>query len=296
MTATARPRTTVVTVAHDSGAVLGAMLASLPAGTPVIIVDNASTDRASLARLAADHGATLLRNDRNAGFGVACNQGAALAQGEFVLFVNPDTTLDPGCIAALEQGLDRHAGASAANPVILNANGSNANKHGSVLLPRTQRLPADLPTKDHPVPILTGSVLMVRLQAFRALGGFDPNIFLYHEDDDLALRLKASCGPLYIFPTATARHLQGQSSPRAPGTARFKAFHMGRSRVYAARKHGRPFALTAALCRAVLNLLSPDMLWSPRRRAKNAGFLAGVLSMARSAPPALTDPPFIVKP
>ena len=75
---TAAPAGTVVTVAHNSASVLPAMLASVPAGVPVIVVDNGSRDSAEIAEVTERHGAKLIRNGENAGFGRACNQGAAL--------------------------------------------------------------------------------------------------------------------------------------------------------------------------------------------------------------------------
>ncbi|MGC1430386.1 MAG: glycosyltransferase family 2 protein, partial [Albidovulum sp.] len=63
------PRTTIVTVSFNSLHVLPQMLASVPSGVPVVIVDNGSTDIAALVGLCEMHGATLIRNDRNLGFG-----------------------------------------------------------------------------------------------------------------------------------------------------------------------------------------------------------------------------------
>ena len=62
----------------------------------VIIVDNASTDN-SLVQVEAlpnlPFQLQIVRNHDNRGFGAACNQGAALARSEFILFLNPDTRL-----------------------------------------------------------------------------------------------------------------------------------------------------------------------------------------------------------
>ena len=62
----------------------------------IIIVDNASTDD-SLMQVEAIHSLpcqlTIIRNRENRGFAAACNQGAALATSDFLLFLNPDTRL-----------------------------------------------------------------------------------------------------------------------------------------------------------------------------------------------------------
>ncbi len=277
---TAAARTTIVTVCYNSLAVLPAMLASVPKGVPVILVDNASTEAGPLDDLAEQAGARLVRNDRNLGFGTACNAGAALAETEFLLFLNPDAALEPGCIAALEAAMDRYPKAVALNPRIIAADGSPYFKRRSALLPRRQWLPRGWPAADREVPVLHGSALMVRRADFAAVAGFDPAIFLYHEDDDLSLRLKADRGRLMFVRDAAVRHAGGSSAPRSPEVAALKAWHMGRSRVYAARKHGRPWPVATALAGAIAQMLSPLNLVSRRKAAKALAFARGVLDGA----------------
>ncbi|EDM69527.1 glycosyl transferase, family 2 [Roseobacter sp. AzwK-3b] len=270
----------MVTVAHNSLAVLPKMLASVPLGSTAIVVDNASRDAAALADLAQAHGAQLIRNEDNRGFGPACNIGAAEAQSEFVLFLNPDARLGDGAIEALVTAADAHPMAVAFNPAITDGKGRPYFKRGSVLLPASARLPAGWPDADREVPVLTGAAFFVRRAAFEAVGGFDPAIFLYHEDDDLALRLK-TVGSLMFVHGARVTHDAGNSTVRSPASAAFKAFHMGRSRVYAARKHQLPGAGRKALVSALMQLISPLTLLSARKRAKQMAFLRGVLDGLR---------------
>lgn len=279
--APASERVTVVTVAHNSLAVLPGMLASLPPGAFCVIVDNASTDQDALAKLAEQHGAELIRNDDNRGFGTACNIGAARADTEFLLFLNPDARLEDGALEALVAAAETYPDAVAFNPAISEANGRPYFKRGSVLLPRSEKLPSGWPEADRVVPVLTGAAFFVRHAAFEAVGGFDPAIFLYHEDDDLALRLRAQCGTLMFLRDARVMHDAGNSTVRSPQSAAFKAFHMGRSRVYATRKHHLPGAGRKALLSAVAQLISPLTLLSARKRAKQAAFLRGVWQALR---------------
>ena len=277
-------RVTVVTVAYNSLAVLPEMLASIPAGVACVIVDNASDDHAALAELAAKHDAQLIQNDDNRGFGTACNIGAARARTEFLLFLNPDARLQDGAIAALLACADANPDAVAFNPAISEANGKPYFKRGTVLLPKSQKLSPGWPEQDREVPVLTGAAFFVRRTAFEAIGGFDPEIFLYHEDDDLALRLRAHCGTLMFVRAARVMHDAGNSTVRSPKSAAFKAFHMGRSRVYATRKHRLPGAGRKALLSALLQLVSPLTLLSKRKRAKQMAFLRGVLTAFRRKP------------
>jgi GT2 family glycosyltransferase len=63
-----------------------------PDSVEVIFVDNRSTDETAkfLAELEKDSGVRVIRNEKNLGFAAACNQGAAQARGEFLVFLNND--------------------------------------------------------------------------------------------------------------------------------------------------------------------------------------------------------------
>ncbi len=274
----AHRRITIISVSYNSMAVLPTMLASVPAGTPVVLVDNASLDQRAIAQCAAGVNAGFIPQSENLGFGAACNAGAAKAVTEFILFLNPDAQLQSDALDQLIAGMDRYPKASAANPRIMNADGSAYFKRRSNLMPRAEYMPRGWPKADCEVTVLSGAALMVRRQDFEAVGGFDPAIFLYHEDDDLSRRLRAERGPIMFIRGAVVRHLGGHSSVRSPQTAAFKAWHMGRSRVYAARKHGRPMAFALALLDALLQLCAPPVWFSRRKFAKQRAFLRGVVS------------------
>src|SRR5579872_2535437 len=99
------PGVDVVIVNWNAGDCLRSCLAALARARresfrfqSVVVVDNGSSD-ASLEAL-DDLGLPLrvLRNERNRGFAAACNQGAAVGDGELVLFLNPDTEVSPEAI------------------------------------------------------------------------------------------------------------------------------------------------------------------------------------------------------
>ena len=275
------PDVTIVTVSYNSSGVLPALLDSRPKGVPTVIVDNASDDVAVTEALAGTHSSvSLISNLVNIGFGAACNRGAAVARTEFLLFLNPDAVLGEGALDTLITAAGRHPDAVGFNPKIINANGRQSFKRRSSLLPRRDWL-KDLPVyEDAVVPVLAGSAIFVRKNSFDAIGGFDEEIILYHEDDDLSLRL-SRIGPLMLVADAEVTHLGGSSTVRSAQVAAIKAFHMGRSRVYALAKYGRPAPWLRTVLMALGQLLSPEMLFSARKRAKYLAFLKGAWS-ARS--------------
>ncbi|MEO9516975.1 MAG: glycosyltransferase family 2 protein [Paracoccaceae bacterium] len=269
-------RVTIVTVTFNSLAVVPDMLKSVPSETPVVLVDNNSSDTDTLKVMADDHGATLQLNAQNVGFGPACNQGAALAATEFLLFLNPDTELQDGALENLVQAAETYPDASGFNPQILDGSGKQSFRRGSKIRPK-ERWQGALPRHDVEVPVLAGSAIFCRKALFDQIGGFDPEIFMYHEDDDLSLRLRAH-GPIMYCHAAQVVHLSGHGSPRLPATAAFKAYYSARSRAYTLEKHGHRRPKLNTLVAAILRVIGPDTLLNKRRRAKNFGYLRGALS------------------
>ena len=267
---------TVITVAYNSMAVLPTMLASLPSGMPVVIVDNSPNADPALNALSDQFDAKLIRNEINFGFGAACNQGAALAETEFLMFLNPDAEADTGCFTALISAAEKHSKASAFNPRFLDGRGKVAFRRQTSLRSKRERYRGPLPVADQEIPVLYGAAIFLRKTMFDRIDGFDEDIFLYYEDDDLAMRLKDH-GPLIYVHDAVVRHLEGRSTERTPSVAHFKAYYLARSRVFARTKHGQPWPKTEAILRGLRQMLSPLML-SRRKRSKFVGYLKGALS------------------
>ena len=242
------PRITIVTVSYNSADVLGDLLTSCPKDVPVIVVDNGSGDNAATRDLAERHGAKMIANTANEGFGRACNRGASIAKTPFILFLNPDAVLGADTLDHLLGTADANPSAVAFNPVLLNSDGTPATKRKSDLIPKSEYVPLDVPDHDAPIYTLNGAAVMVRRGAFEAVGGFDSNIFLFFEDDDLAARLRAKGGALMLSHRALVRHIGGAASsgPKLT-TEAFKAWHMGYARLYVLRKHGVRLARVLSL-------------------------------------------------
>src|SRR5215472_3614062 len=65
------------------------------------VVDNASTDHSIEAVAQEFPDAKVLRQRTNVGFGRANNAGLQVAEGRFILLLNPDVTVMPGCVGRL---------------------------------------------------------------------------------------------------------------------------------------------------------------------------------------------------
>jgi mycofactocin system glycosyltransferase len=108
---------TVVIPAFGRAAELARCLASLP-GLPVIVVDDGTPDPEALRRVAAAHGARLVRHDRNRGPGAARNTGLRLAATPFIAFVDSDCSPAPGWLDVLMPHFDDPRVAAVAPRVI----------------------------------------------------------------------------------------------------------------------------------------------------------------------------------
>jgi GT2 family glycosyltransferase len=117
---------------------------------------------------------------------------------------------------------------------------------------------------------LSGAAMLVRREAFEAIGGFDDGLFLYCEDTDICLRFWQAGRSVRFEPGALVRHVGGASS----GAGETQAI-AARSRVYYARKHrGRAVARLEALGVALDEALRA--LAYVRRPANRRGHLAAL--------------------
>ena len=283
-------RTTIVTVSYNSAQVLPEMLASLPRDARVVVVDNGSTD-GTLRLLRGNPAVRLVESGANIGFGRACNLGAAEADTEFLLFLNPDARLESGALEALEREADARPDLGAANPLILDARGRARLKVTSVLaMPDFPRPPLEQAGR---MPVLTGAALFMRRAVFEEVGGFDPAIFLYHEDHEICHRVVQAGHELWHLPSARVVHVAGSGSPKVAANAYWKGLQMARSRYYVIEKMTPGAGFRRTFWPALMGLASPVNFLSKRRRAKYRGQLAGAISArkdgGRFTPPEAPD-------
>ena len=237
---------TAIVVVHDSAAKMPACLAALVReGVPIIVVDNASDDDS--ARVAEGFGACVIRNPKNEGFGRAMNIGLRAATTELALLVNPDLVLDEGAVARLVDAATLWPDAAILAPRLIEPDGrlffanQSALSQGALCNARGAHW---TPEGDCCAPFLSGACWLVRRAPVLTLGGFDENIFLFYEDDDLCRRVRdAGYGLIHVH-DAIARHERGASASPKRGRI-FKARrHLVWSRAYISRKYdlGSPLA------------------------------------------------------
>jgi len=224
---------TFVTVAYASASVIPELWASLPAGARLIVVDNGPPD--GMAAWSRENGVLYVPMDTNVGFGAACNEGAKYANTDWLFFINPDVRLLENSIEQLILGIRRSPNTFGFGPVMIDESGVRSFKRRSRLSPI--RLPKASAVDDLKAPFLSGAALVMRRDAFEAIRGFDPSIFLYFEDDDISTRFRKRFGEFILISDFELVHLGGSATAGLDGLSTFKEFHYGRSEIHVLMKH-----------------------------------------------------------
>ena len=179
----------------------------------LIVVDNASSQPVVPSLLG--EGVTYLPLPKNLGFGGGNNAGAKLATAKYLWFLNSDTWLPDGSYVDLLAFMDSHPDFAVCSPLLYLDPGCRQLQPDfyarfqsfRTLLTRQVRPLLQLHEPFQKVDLVVGAALMIRRERFEAIGGFDEQIFMYMEDDDLCYR----AGAVAVVTTARIVHLQGSS-------------------------------------------------------------------------------------
>jgi hypothetical protein len=234
-------------------------LASLAAGAgalsyEVIVVDNASQDGTVAAVRAQFPTVQVIANSTNRGFTAANNQALAIARGEFLFLLNPDTEVQPGAIAELQRFLVAHPDVGIVGPRLLYPDGSlqSSRRRFPTLatlftestvvqeyLPglavfRRYTLADRSPAQPQLVDWVVGAAMLVRRQVYEQIGGLDEGFFMYAEEIDWCRRAQAAGWNVAYDPAAVVIHHEARSSEQVVA-ARLITFF--RSRVRYTRKY-----------------------------------------------------------
>ena len=201
----------------------------------VIIVDNSENDPGLQPLKELYPKAQFISNSSNVGFSKANNQAAKIAQGNILIFLNPDTILSNQAINSMYKHVCSHTEIGALGPKVVNPDGSlqyscrryptlwtglfNRYSILSQLFPEnrftSQYLMRDF---DHneiwQVDWLSGCCLMVSKSIFEQSHGFDENYFLFNEDVDLCRTINKGGKRVIYFPEATVTHQVSTSNSK----------------------------------------------------------------------------------
>lgn len=249
-----------------------------------LIVDNGSGDGSEEALRSEFSQCEFLQTGENLGYagGNAAGMLYAVERGAFaVLVINPDCIVEPGFLDPLVEELVEHEETGATGPVQLNLEDSRliwANG-GSRFNPWTSHVLPDGPsgTCDPPregrfsVGFICGACILLRAEAIREVGPFDPRLFLYSEEPDWCMRAADRGWQTVTVGTVRATH---EGSAITSRTRRASTYYICRNACWVARRHGTWLQATVnsigALCWRAPHTLIANIL----RRTTDIGIAA----------------------
>lgn len=223
----------------------------------IIVVDNCSTDESYevLERYLSEHkGSFILTSSKtNGGYAQGNNVGLKYVENDLgidkILILNNDVIFTQDIIPKLFSFLDSHPNAGVVSPLLYCRDGKTvdntcARKDCSVkeivwtyLLYFTNILgilsrfsnkrkillanPELLNAHEVEIELPSGSCFMIRKDLFKEIGYFDPNTFLYYEENILYRKLKALGKQNYMLPGVSCIHLGGETTNKVSHSASY---------------------------------------------------------------------------
>lgn len=200
-----------------------------------IVVDNASRDRSAERVRSHFPKVHLIANPENRGFAAASNQAIRMAEGRYILLLNPDTLIHHDALDTMVHFMDEHPEAGAIGCKLLNEDGSVQDSvrrfltFGMALQTSTflgkipllgkmgdYKMRGFLFSKVEEVDAAGGAALMVRRSVLEEVGLLDETYFIFMEDMDLCRRIWSVGYKVYYVPDASITHLGGESRYQSP--------------------------------------------------------------------------------
>lgn len=273
------------------------LLASTRVPDRIVVIDNGSDPdwEAGFRRDFPD--VMVIRSARNVGFAGALP--ASIAQDALgtgtsdgaLLILNQDVELQPTCLALLEDAL-KHPDIGAACPVVFDHQDRIWATGGAIdaLTGRARNIVPPHPpgtTRLADVDYAPGCAMLVRAEAWRRAGGFDPRFFMYFEDADFAVRVRRLGYRVVCHEAAVCRH-EGSSAAGAEYDPLQSYFRLRNRALFVTKNFG--VVSRTMFWSVVLPVLIIRDAYRYARRGRGAAFLQVVRGLGtvsrRARPPA----------
>ena len=190
----------------------------------IIVVDNGSTDDSVAFIKSRFPDIVLIQNEVNLGFSKAANVGAASAKGEYLGFLNNDMRVDKNWLSVLVETARARKGFAFVGSTVLNWDGTAVDFMGRrddpfcLAYTSTRKSASASPASSgySPALFVSAGAAIIQRKVFQALGGFDPDFFLYHEDVDLGWRLWLRGYQCALSTESLVYHKGGATSSKLP--------------------------------------------------------------------------------
>jgi GT2 family glycosyltransferase len=190
----------------------------------IIVIDNNSSDGSCSMVQANFPEVLLLANKENIGFSKANSQGVAIAKGEYILILNPDTIVPENILTTILNFADKLNNLGALGVKMIDGDGQflpESKRHvpnEKVAIQKILGISQNYYANDidqnenSKVEILTGAFMLMKCDTFKKVGGFDEDYFMYGEDIDLSYKLLQEGFQNYYMGKSTIIHYKGEST------------------------------------------------------------------------------------
>ena len=227
-------------------------------GYEVIVVDNASNpEELAILKNGINADVQVVELKWNTGFGLGNMMGANMAKGDYLCFINSDVEFCEDCVSPLLSYLNNHPEVGCVTPQQYGADGKQKRsfKHNTGIRHKLfgdrffeKHFPEKFTDRrkyyqgdPYTVSQLNGCFMLFPTDVFWKIGGFDTNIFLYHEEYDIGIRLKKEGLSCVVLPEYKFIHLGSATISKL----KHKTYIEHRiSQMYAYRKHHNLFLST----------------------------------------------------
>jgi len=177
----------------------------------VILVDNNSTD-GSIEFVKNNYPSIKIKKlDKNYGFAEPNNIGAKIAKGDFLLFLNNDTKVNPNFIQEMVNVFNQDSKIAISQSLLLKTNGEIESSGDFIDIIGRAYMSKEKVTEVKEILGARGACMMVRKNIFWELGGFDKNFFASFEDIDLSWRAWIWGYKIVLVPNSIVYHTGGQT-------------------------------------------------------------------------------------
>lgn len=215
--------------------VLSVQKASKNLAVEILIVDNNSVDGSVEMMQAKFPDVNLIANKENVGFSKANNQAIRIAQGKYVLLLNPDTIIEEDTLEKTFQFMEDRPDAGACGVKMIDGAGNyhRESKRAlptpqvsfykmtglSKLFPKSSKFGKYYMThldedEINEIEVLAGCFMFMRKTALDKVGLLDEDFFMYGEDIDLSYRIIKGGYKNYYYPETRIIHYKGESTKK----------------------------------------------------------------------------------
>lgn len=190
----------------------------------IIVVDNSSKDESCKMVKQLFPEVTLIENKENLGFSKGNNQGVAVAKGEYICILNPDTVVAEDTFRLLLSFVQKEENLGVVGCKLIDGTGQflpESKRNVPTLKVAVQKIfgnskkyYANHLNQDETgkVDILVGAFMFMKSNVYKQVNGFDEDYYIYGEDIDLSYRVLTAGYNNYYFAETTAIHYKGEST------------------------------------------------------------------------------------